>query len=252
MLDTDKAREITDKLVTDYIDKFDHGWWTSALASDTEVGMHEVFDEEIEAATADPAFRNAVRVRALAALGRQSALTAEAAVTQALKQVAGNSSFVMGKMVMTYRTPLKEAMGLQDHTNRMTEHDAVMSYLKTFGGKDAFWGTEWNEKGNWLEYGSLAGIPVPKGVRLGEKIRGVPQCSVNYNWATQLFTIAPYRDDGTLGPSKSIPAKEIGDWYRAYHKQRLDKRHTLDGNIGPVPVEAVPGLEIRNGAERTG
>lgn len=210
-------RDTLTETVTTMIEKT-----TPAVIGGADRGsVWSVSDTEVQRAATDRQYLSTIERMTKANLLRNPRLTEEQAAQKAALDVQQRQAYVLGSMVVPKRGTMYEAMGIEEYTAETgAPHEAVYEYLKAAGPSlfgEAFFDDKIFGRGD----GSLSGYFQSKWHEHGP--RGVPMLDVTMVEQNnkEYFVVSPLRTDGSLGGSRMIEAKAIGEFYKQWRMKQV-------------------------------
>lgn len=197
---SEEAQTALTERVNDTIEDLDPGFFTDLFGGSASKSW-EVLDDEIENAMKNSReFNRRVQMHAGFLKRSNPGMPDEAVAKQAVNQMLGRSTFVLGHMLVQ-DTPgsMRKDMGLTGFQEPLVENDAVLSYLREYGPK--MFPQQWNP-GNVLD---------------SSYWRGVPRMEVRYNSTDKVFYFRAMVDPDTQEMSTRVfpvEASQIGAWYK--------------------------------------
>lgn len=232
--------EIT-KAVKEAIDTFDPNVFTNMFGGNKSM-FYDVWSSGIERATKDTSFTALLGRLAEAHVLRNPNISPEVAASEAMKDALAQSTYIMGSMVHTSgTTTVREDMGISA-TEPMVENQAMLEYLSQHGKKmfgddfgdwtfmddTGFSNVELLDPSTWLDWEAE---PINN---IRKAIRNVPDMYVQYDAATKVFMVAPFKDDGSVGNVRRVPAAAIGAQYMHNRRKAVERRS--EALAKPTPV----------------
>lgn len=256
------SQDAVNKIANKKIDELDPGFWAFFSSNQAE-NTFAVSDDDVARAKANPALNAAITSEANRILASDTtrALTAEAAVNQAMKNIQGRIEMLPGgNLVFGGRnSTIRADMGYKDATQTNFLH-RVMSDFMSYNGK-AFFGSLYvgktenaDEQYNMYRaahpHDNDGKVGDPRGIIGATKdmITGTPDnLYFNYNPDSKSFTVDLWVDDEDgnkklLGNPVSIPAAYLGAWQREREAQERAKP-TLGAAAKNVLFRAKQGAE---------
>ena len=203
-----EVKATLNKAVDKYVNDIDPGIFSDMFGSMAS-SSRAVWDEEIQSAIKSPIFNKRFEMQAGLIKMLSPSMPDKAVAKRATADITARSEFVLGSMVVQ-NTPgsIQSDMGLQAYQTPLTVNEALLQYLKTYGGTDALFGKQWDT-------GSIFNKSY---------YRGVPQVNVRYSSQEKLFYVQTLvdRDTGEMSLPLPIPAKEVGDFYKSRKATELE------------------------------